>query len=151
MGLYNMLFGTNPVAPVILAALDLTAQDVGRFRDAFVSDGKIAVYTRNGGGNRECWNDGQADCSCPGCIIEVHLPRHPYYLRDEDDDFDHTYATIYFRFPPEHAELLSALDGGTFDPSKRWGDMLAALAAGKRPEVERAIAPILEGVAERLK
>lgn len=55
--MYNMIFGMNKAAPLLLAALGLTPQDVGRFRDAFVTEGRIAVYTRNGGGNRHCWHE----------------------------------------------------------------------------------------------
>jgi hypothetical protein len=179
MGLYNMIFGTNPASRLILATLDLQTKDVGRFRDCFISQGEIAVYTRNGGGNRECWHAqtpkngspeckhhtieeerdiyeettvGQVQimtgkivgrktetlyvceapntelCACPGCIIQHRLPKHPLYLRDEDDDFDSTYATIYFRFPEEFAEDLKKLDSGVkFEPSKRWLDKFEAM------------------------
>lgn len=129
MGLYNMVFGQNSTSDAILATLGLTRSDVGRFRDCFVANGEIAVYTRNGGGNRECWEEKEegADCLCPGCIMEK-LPNHPYYLRDEDDDFDCTYATIYFRFPEKFAEELKKLDSGEkFDPSQRWLDAIEAM------------------------
>lgn len=46
MSLYNMMFGSNPAADVILATLGLTKADTGRFRDCFIADGEIAVYTR---------------------------------------------------------------------------------------------------------
>lgn len=149
-----------------MAALGLKASDVGRFRDCYLTDkGEIAVYTRNGGGNRErCWHaddpkwadegcggeayqaetdeivhmtvaEGEASgykqawtqlgsetqpfrtgkhvmetrhtcghpesekCVCPACTINYRMPKHPHYLRDEDDDFDSTYATIYFKVP----------------------------------------------------
>ena len=49
-----MLFGMNPLSSVILATLGLRTADVGRFRDCFICNGEIAVYTRNGGGNRHC-------------------------------------------------------------------------------------------------
>ena len=147
-GLYNILFGQNPQAEVILATLGLTKEDMGRFRDCFVAHGEIAVYTRNGGNNRHCvqdyenggWPDGPAetDCGqtgCYGCIISHRLPQHPCYLRDSDDDFDTTYATVYFRFPEEFAEGLQALDQGQpFDPDARWQQLFAALDQMKAPQ-----------------
>ena len=101
--LYNTLFGMNPLSDVILATLGLTRGDTGRFRDCFVADGKIAVYTRNGGGNREEYQP----------VIDA-LAEHPCYLFDQDDDFDSTYATIYFSFPEQYAEILKEFDTGTF-------------------------------------
>ncbi len=121
-----MVFGQNPASTVILATLGLTEEAVGRFRDCGVSNGEIYVYTRNGGGNRECW--GCENDSCPGCIISNKLPAHPLYLRDEDDEFDCTYATVYFRFPEEFAADLRAIDSGEkFAPSERWTTFLNAL------------------------
>lgn len=196
MSLYNMVCGQNGAAGAILATLGLTTSDVGRFRDCFISEGEIAVYTRNGGGNRECWHcggdrygnktckhhveheevdetvevteaeakekgyellnvyignkrlamtgkrvvepryiceePGSEHCTCPGCVIEHRLPQHPCYLRDEDDSFDCTYATIYFRFPEEFAEELKKFDSGEkFEPSKRWADAIAALESDR--------------------
>lgn len=167
MSLYNMLFGQSANADALLAVLGLTRGSVGRYRDCYLTeDGRIAVYTRNGGGNRECchaydpeygdpecknepyqktvkerlflakadWPNGKApgnwftsrdgvwgceyngpndvvetwhrclapdseECGCYGCVITYRLPKHPLYLSDEDDDYDCTYATIYFRIP----------------------------------------------------
>ena len=165
-GFYNLVFGQNSKADAILATLDLTKKMVGRFRDVFVAEGEIAVYTRNGGGNRECWcreealsscpsHDGgplkvwnrhrnryedspdkrirvcevarTAECTCPGCIINHLMPNHPLYLRDVDDDFDSTYATIYFRIPEEWRAELEALDIGEWQPSERWQAAIDAL------------------------
>lgn len=117
MGLYNMIFGTNPMSIVILATLDLSPDDFVRFRDCFVSEGKIAVYTRLGGGNREYYEE----------TIEK-LRQHPQFAYDVDDDFDCTYATFYFNFPEEYKEGLSAMDDGTiFNGDKRWTEFLTKL------------------------
>lgn len=199
MSLYNAIFGTNPVADVLLATLGLTRSDVGRFRDAFISDGTIAVYTRNGGGNRSCVHEenpeyghetckhdqviekeefaeyeatqqeieahpewkvynifigskrlvqlptkvinkyyvcahpDSIDCTCYGCCASYRLPAHPLYIRDQDDDFDCTYATFYFKFPEEYAEDLKKLDTGeVFKPSQRWTDMLEKIKNANR-------------------
>lgn len=118
MSLYNMVFGQNSASSAILATLGLTPGECGRFRDCFVSNGEIAIYTRNGGGNREDYQP----------VFDA-LSGHPCYLRDEDDGFDCTYATIYFKFPDEFADELKKLDSGEkFDPSKRWADAIEAIS-----------------------
>jgi len=95
MGLYNMVMGTNPQAPLVLALLGLQPSDVGRFRDAWFEktpDGglRCAVYTRNGGGNREDQSEAWG-----------RIQAHQTYQGDADDDFDSTYATAYFGLPVE--------------------------------------------------
>lgn len=54
--MYNSIFGVNPAASILLAMIGQDASSVGRFRDVFVREHEgrpvIAVYTRNGGGNR---------------------------------------------------------------------------------------------------
>lgn len=196
MSMYNMMFGNNPASDIILATLGLTRADTGRFRDCFISEGEIAVYTRNGGNNRSCHHDGypkygnesckhhtteeeidetvyveqdQVDkypqalnvfmgsqrmvktgkkvmqtyywcdapysdeCTCAGCTITYQLPKHPQYLRDQDDDFDNTYATIYFSFPAVFKDGLAALDSGEkFDSDQRWINLLDNLSAKPR-------------------
>jgi len=120
MSLYGMIFGKKPTSGAILATLGLTTSDVGRFRGCFVANGEIAVYTRNGGGNREDYQG----------VLDA-LAKHPCYLRDEDDKFDCTYCTIYFKFPEEYAEDLKRLDSGeSFNPSQRWLDAIAAFEKG---------------------
>lgn len=124
MSLYGMVFGQNPASLAILATLGLTEGDVGRFRDCFVDKDesgtlRIAVYTRNGGGNREAYQD-----------VLDQLATHPLYIEDRDDDFDSTYATIYFKVPPEFEAGMAVLASETpFNPSERW---LAAIEAIKR-------------------
>lgn len=153
--MYNMIFGVNPNSDVILACLGLRKQDVGRFRDAFVANGEIAVYTRNGGSNRECCGD-ECDTGnkCYGCIITKVLPKHPHYLRDKDDDFDDTYATIYFSIPPEFRELLAKLDSGHFDPDARWYEGLEALkgmSSGELKSKYPQLCEVLNTLAVKLK
>lgn len=121
--MYNMLFGKNPQSDVILGTLGLSKSDVGRFRDVFVTDGKIAIYTRNGGGNREDYKG-----------VFEKLAAHPCYLSDTDDDFDCTYATIYFRFPDEFADALKSISSDEpFDPDARWLAMLESIRVGGIP------------------
>lgn len=90
---------------------------MGRFRDIFInSDGtEIVLYTRNGGGNREHWDDKcleGIECDCHGCAITYVLPKHPNYLYDQDDDFDSTYAEIVFSVPDEYKDMIVALSTG---------------------------------------
>lgn len=113
MNMYNVLFGKGPHAKLLLAALSCTENDFYRFRDCYLDDkGRIAVYTRGGGGNRECRCDKHADPEArtaefggewhdPACvrIVQATNRRHPCYLFDEDDGFDSTYATFYFSVP----------------------------------------------------
>jgi len=154
MSMYGLLFVRNPLSNLILAMLDLTTEDVGRFRDVFISEGKIAVYTRNGGGNRDCWNDGEKeDCHCPGCIITHHLPKHPNYLSDEDDNFDCTYATIYFSFPEQYKVILEAMDTGKFNPDEQWSKKLVEIETSSKDDLKAKypqIVALLEEITKKL-
>lgn len=98
MSFYNMLFGQNAQSDLLLAAVGLRESDVERFRDVSASDDgrQIAVYTRTGGGNRDDY---------PQEVIHAN----PLFERDEDDDFDCTYATFYFRVPEEFAADVAAM------------------------------------------
>ncbi|MDH5626669.1 MAG: hypothetical protein OEY69_00105 [Candidatus Krumholzibacteria bacterium] len=133
MSFYHVIFGQNQHATFILATLGLLPGDVGRFRDAFVAEGKIAIYTRNGGGNREQYQ-----------AVLDRLAQHPLYLSDADDDFDCTYCTIYFSLPEEWKTELLACESGTFNPDERWRKKLEAIQAGERN-------PAMEQLVERLK
>ena len=183
--MYNAIFGENPRAGALLACIGLTKADVGRYRDVWLTDKHIAVYTRNGGGNRECAHEdspkygdqrckhhevkemvkeylelpedeikekgyellniycggkrgchtgrtveqtfyvceepSSESCHCYGCFMTYHVHKLPHYSHDEDDDFDSTYATIYFNFPPEYeAELKSLADPEAMSGDERW-------------------------------
>lgn len=113
--MYNMFFGVNPLTNVLLSILNLTKADFGRFRDVYLIDGKIAVYTRCGGGNREDY-------------VEVFekMSQHPNFCYDADDDFDSTYATFYFSFPAEWKQDLEHLENDT-TPSEKWAKLLEGL------------------------
>ena len=88
MSMYNLMFGKNPRASLLLAVVGLREVDVERFRDVHVdNDGReIAVYTRTGGGNRTDYP-------------QLLLLSNPLFVRTEDDEFDSTYATFFFRVP----------------------------------------------------
>ena len=94
--MYNMLFGENELADDLLKMLNLTKEDCGRYRDCYLDENgeKIIVYTRNGGGNREYYEE-----------VFDKLSSHTNYLCDYDDDFDCTYASIEFSVPDKFIEL----------------------------------------------
>lgn len=139
MSLYNILHGKTGLGEIILALLDeanpRTTQYV-RLRDGFVEehDGQIILrlHTRSGGGNRECYCDNEYDHDV-GCIATGNdwMEAHPWYLRDEDDDFDNTYADFYFTLPADH-ELAAALADHAsehVDMGARWMATINALKA----------------------
>lgn len=53
MSLYNMINGVNPATFIILPMLGKHPDEYPRFRDCFIKDGMIEVYTRVGGNNRD--------------------------------------------------------------------------------------------------
>jgi hypothetical protein len=151
MSLYNILFGQNPLSTVYLAMVGLTPSDTGRFRDAYVEKTAdngwvLHVYTRNGGGNREHYNDEEdsgPDCDCTGCIGGYRLPANVYYLKDEDDDFDCTYATFSFKIPRQFWSFLEDLETNAspeMKPTDRWTNLFAKLSSSKDdPEVKNVM------------
>lgn len=137
MSLYNAMFGESAAADILLDdVLQMTdtpdSYRVGRYRDAWLErvDGafRIAVYTRNGGSNRECWGSFCEDSDCAGCIMTKLIPTHPRYLHDIDDDFDCTYATVYYRPSEALRKILATVNvdvvDGPVDTSQRWKDMI---------------------------
>jgi hypothetical protein len=111
--------------------------DVPRFRDAWVEkDGLglpvIVIYTRTGGPNRRDYTSGNK-----------LMAGHPCYLRDTDDKFDSTYATWYFRCPPEHRDRLMPMAGPHVDTDARWREAIARIEAGE-------ISPAMVAFGDRL-
>lgn len=90
-GLYNLVNGYNPSCILILPMLGRSSSEYPRFRDCFVSteNGKeyIDVYTRVGGGNRNCGYG------------EEKLYEDENFVITFDDDFDNTYGTYRFNVP----------------------------------------------------
>ena len=90
-----------------------------RLRDVWVEkqhDGLpvLAIYTRNGGGNREHYHE--ADTLCIACHGEI-ATEHPTYIRDADDEFDSTYRTYWFAFPADlPTEVKETLTEVAIDP-----------------------------------
>jgi hypothetical protein len=124
MGLYNVMFGENQFGPVLVELVNKRQPiEVGRYRDAWVeAHGDrplIRVHTRNGGGNREDYDD-------------PSMQAHPWYVRDEDDDFDCTYADYWFAPDPDDLdqETMAALVTMAGDPvnmGERWRQAIDAI------------------------
>lgn len=96
MSLYNLLFGKNPHSALLLAVIGLRENDVERLRDVSFTEGKIEVYTRTGGGNREDYPN-------------LTMRRAPGWEGSVDDDFDCTYCTDTFAVPAEWAADVAGL------------------------------------------
>ena len=109
MSLYNMLFGFNPSCLYLMPMLGRKQDDYPRFRDCFLSeDGqRIVIYTRVGGGNRDCG------------FGEEELYKDPNFVSTYDDDFDSTYG--YYEF----------------NPPEEWKDDFDKIASGKVGEVSQ--------------
>ncbi len=120
MSLYNMLFGFNEFAQELIKILDINNEKypIGRFRNIYIQDGKIILYTRNGGSNRKGYK----------YVFEA-LNNHPNYLKNYDDDFDCTYAYIEFSFPEKYKAELEELSKKekTIPPNKAWNELFKAL------------------------
>lgn len=100
MSLYNILFGENKEAPVLLGMLGVNKEYFGRYRDIDLIEKatKIRVFTRLGGGNRpdykDTWNK---------------IRKHDLYIKDYDDDFDCTYAFIEYKIPDKFKETAKKM------------------------------------------
>lgn len=136
--MYDLMFpdpGRATRGSILIALLNEAEVDVGRFRDAWVEPDEagepvIVIYTRNGGGNRVCEHLAPVE-RCPACAMRA-IVRHPQHLRDEDDEFDSTYARIWFRLPEGLGEdgltlLRAQMTPEPVDPDQRWQVAIEAL------------------------
>jgi len=104
-GLYNMLFGVD-LAAFFIAPLIVNGhpqEKIARFRDCFLQEEKVIIFTRLGGGNREYYQK----------EIE-QLRNNPYYITDYDDDFDCTYAYFEFVIPDKWREDIEKIRNKDF-------------------------------------
>jgi hypothetical protein len=96
-----MINGVNQATFFILPMLGEKHPDTyPRFRDCYIEDDKICIYTRVGGGNRNCGYG------------EEELYKHPNFLTTEDDDYDSTYASYYFSVPNEWKNDFEKITNG---------------------------------------
>lgn len=156
MSMYNMLFGMNPFAKVLLAILGTDESRVPRFRDCYLDeDGNIIIYTRTGGGNRDWYeepneeNKGEGNFNCD-------LRKLEGFISDEDDDFDSTYAYFKFKAPEKASEVLEEIKalGGTDNPNKKWTESLEKLRSGatdqSTKEMLDRVAPVMKNLFSKL-
>lgn len=115
MSLYNMINGYNPACILIMPMLGRKANDYPRFRDCFVSEDNehILIYTRVGGGNRNC-----------GFGEEI-LYKDENFIKTYDDEFDSTYGYYEFKVPDkwksDYDKILSSKRG---EVSKEYIDIV---------------------------
>lgn len=139
-GLYNLVLGDggeNDRGAALRAILG--NPPIARYRDSWIEswDGVpvIAIYTRQGGGNRDCYCEEYGDGGHPdlnsSCGSNEALQAHPLYLRDADDEYDCTYATFYFKLPdeldPELRAVLTDNMQAPVDMSERWQQAIDAI------------------------
>lgn len=89
MSLYNAVMGFNPSCILFMPMLGRKQDEYPRFRDCFISDDHkhIDIYTRVGGGNRNCGYG------------EEQLYKDENFVETFDDEFDTTYGTYRFNVP----------------------------------------------------
>ena len=114
MSLYNMVNGFNPACVFIMPMLGRKQNEYPRFRDCFVTDdNNIAIYTRVGGGNRNCGYG------------EEELYEDENFLKTYDDEFDSTYGTYEFKVPDKWKEDFNKImDGRMLEVSTEYIDYL---------------------------
>lgn len=109
MSLYNMINGFSRACVFIMPMLGRTQYEYPRFRDCFVEDGKIAIFTRVGGNNR-----GQG-------FGEEELYKDPNFVTTYDDSFDSTYGTYLFDVPEEwKADFDKIISGKLNETSEKY-------------------------------
>lgn len=99
MSLYNAIMGFNPACIALLPMLGRKQDEYPRFRDCFLSDDekRIVVYTRVGGGNRNCGYG------------EDELYADENFVCTYDDDFDSTYGYYEFNVPSKWKNDFDAM------------------------------------------
>lgn len=127
MSLYNQLFGVNKAFPILLKMCGVEYSEIPRFRDCFVKDGNVVIYTRTGGGNRECYAD-DGDCSQCYHTLNDALAAKPNYLCDYDDDYDRTYAYFEFRPLDEYAALFTGIQSNDPGVGAKFKALIAELS-----------------------
>lgn len=110
MSLYNMINGFNPACFFIMPMLGRKQEDYPRFRDCFVTEeNNIAIYTRVGGGNRDCGYG------------EEKLYNDENFITTYDDDYDCTYGTYEFKVPDKwKSDFDLIMDGKIKEVSKEY-------------------------------
>lgn len=116
MGMYNMILGHSYFAGAILAVLGMEPKSFGRFRDAYMQDGLMVVFTRCGGGNRDDYEN----------VFEM-ARQHPLFVDAVDDDYDSTYCSFRFRLPKQGQDELRPAGEIPITDEMRW-EFVSSLA-----------------------
>lgn len=155
MSMYNMIHGVNPLTPVLLSILNTGVCAIPRFRDCYFDGEHIVIYTRTGGGNRDHYDEPNADN--PDGPWNSDLRELSGYLRDEDDDYDSTYASFYYSVPEQFGYLLDKLKSMAQKKtqSERWEAAIDRIktAGADDPLVQRmteAFSPVFEAIQKHL-
>lgn len=117
MSFYNAVNGMNASLAVQLSILlDKRIDEFfPRFRSVFTKDDEcpidveydFIVYTRMGGGNRNCWEGStDKDCDCPAHTAEK-IELEPYVVGRYDDAFDCTYSSFLIKLSEEQKSISS--------------------------------------------
>jgi hypothetical protein len=154
MSLYNMIHGVNPLAPVLMKMLGAAPGDVPRLRDCYFDGEHIVIYTRTGGGNRDCYDSRETtDSEDYDGPFNDDVRALPGFVRDEDDDYDSTYASFYFEVPQQFHMLLDKLKSMAQKQTQaeRWEAALDHIknASPDDPVVQRmteAFKPVFEAI-----
>ena len=102
MSLYNLVNGFNPACILLLPMLGKKQDEYPRFRDCYLSDDKkrIIIYTRVGGGNRNCGYG------------EDELYADPNFVKTYDDEYDSTYGYYEFNVPSQWKDDFDKICNG---------------------------------------
>ena len=119
MTFYNLINGRNTELVMVLSAIVgyRIDEEFPRFRDAFMKDDESPyeadyfVYTRMGGGNRECWEGCTDKEPCAACQADA-IEEWDTCVGSYDDEFDRTYRTFCMVFTEDQKKMFGAcLDG----------------------------------------
>ena len=131
-GLYNELCGYGPACVFVLPMLGRKMEDYPRFRDCFIDSdtGLITVFTRVGGGNRNCG------------FGEEELYEDPNFVSTCDADFDSTYGYYDFRVPEKWKDDFELVRAGKF---KETSDEYVRMLVDFYPDLKDRILEVLRG------
>ena len=161
MSLYNAIFGQNPLSKLLLKIIGVEESEIPRFRDVHFSEdnSKIVIFTRTGGGNRECYCYDYSEIPKEGPFItdEDGVPHEEYcssymnekltqkenYIQDYDDEFDCTYAYFEFSILEEYSHIIHqyAPDNSEMNVGEKFINLVNKLQEDNKedPEVQRAL------------
>jgi hypothetical protein len=150
---------------MLLLLLNITRDQIPRYRDCYWDGSQIVIYTRTGGGNRDFYENERScrenypsyftgDDTIQGPWNE-DLRKLPGYIKDEDDSFDSTYASFYFQAPEEFKQLTEGLVAAQ-SPQEKFQEIIKVMQspnAMEDPRVQRLkqfLEPVFKKITEKL-